>query len=111
MYEARDRAEAEAKAAEAKAAEAKAAEAKAAEAAKAALAEAQKQEAWKPAKAKSRGAAKKDRLPRAPVPTNDQAGSPEVESGSEAVTKRIFNGLRDVNLGQWMTNETGPFKP
>jgi hypothetical protein len=116
MYEARDRAEAEAKAAEAKAAEAKAAEAKAAEAkaaeaVKAALAEAQKQEAWKQAKAKSRTAAKKDRLPRAHVPTNDQAGSPEVESEFDAVTKRIFNGLRDVKLGQWMTNGTGPFKP
>jgi len=95
MYEARDQAEAEAKAAEA---------------AKAALAEAQKQEAWKQEKAKSRGAAKKDRLPRAPVPSNDQAGSPEVETEYEAVTKRIIDGLRDVKLGQWMTNGTGPGK-
>jgi hypothetical protein len=95
MYEARDRAEAEAKAAEA---------------AKAALAEAQKQEAWKQQKAKSRAARKKDPLPRGPVPTNDQAGSPEVESEYEAVTKRIFQGLRDVKLGQSMTNGTGPSK-
>jgi hypothetical protein len=95
MYEARHQAEAEAKAAEA---------------AKAALADAQKQEAWQQAKAKSRAAGKKARVPRAPVPTNDQAGSPEVDSGYEAVTKRKIDGLRAAKLGQWMTNGTGPGK-
>jgi hypothetical protein len=93
MYEARDQAETEAKAAEA---------------AKAALAEAQKQEAWKQAKAKSLAAGKKARVPRAPVPSNDLAGSPEVESEYEAVTKRKNDGLRAAKLGQWMTNGTGP---